>query len=538
MAFMSYVTENWLGLALCAVLSFLPPIMIIYAAHEIRFRRLRLIMDYENAFSPESAMRGKSGAGHIRHEAAIAAPREGDSSADAIIPPSPERMPPSEDIKPNTWDNPTFEFVKSKYISDIRTSEVSWVDPSRTTDAKVTSLLQNPPGFFRLGSNLRLLTSAACFSLLTFFGFAIAAASLDFLQSTAPAPELTRLLVLIGGLGADKAASARFAEQILTVSSLAFLGGYVAAVREFLRRMSLFDLTSYTFLKQAVEIFASSLAVFFLYRAFPNPVDQVQAVNQSAWVVPGSVPFAWIAIAPLFGLFPESATRYLFLRSRTLFNWLKSEDNRFNAVTATVPLDVIDGVDFWTRMRLEQCGIYDVQNLATYNPIMLYIETPYGIYQVFDWTAQAQLCHIVGIEKFLLLREINVRTIFDLERGIRSRDSPDQFDEVFAAILLAPTDTLRATTRIATSRFLIDENGVPKLVEFEAFLEWARKKLGQNDGTTKAIEHMANWIGDDLHVRRLRRLWTEISDSIGDLGKMLPDDKDTPLKVTPPSQPQ
>jgi hypothetical protein len=226
------------------------------------------------------------------------------------------------------------------------------------------------------------------------------------------------------------------------------------------------------------------------------------------------------------------------LRSRTVFNWIKSEDNRFNAVTPTVPLDVIDGVDFWTRIRLEQCGINDVQNLATYNPIMLYIETPYGIYQVFDWTAQAQLCHIVGLEKFLLLREINVRTIFDLERGIRSKDSPDQFDEVFAAILLAPTATLRTMTQIANSKFLINEADGPKLVDCDAFLQWARKKLGQEAGTTKAIEHMANWIGDDLHVRRLRRLWIEISDSLGKLGRMLPDDKDLNRDDPPAAQPQ
>ncbi|MGV3552593.1 hypothetical protein [Rhizobium sp.] len=526
MLFVTYVSENWIGLVLCAVLAFLPPFMIIFSAHEIRFRRLRLIMDYESAFSPENAMKGRSGAGN-RAEGAVDAAAAQTHAEDR----------PSDDIKPQNWDNPTFEFVKSKYISDIRTTEVTWVDSFRTTDAKITSLLQNPPGFFRLVSNIRLLTSAACFGLLTFFGFAIAAASLDFLQGNEPAPEVTRLLVLIGGLGTDKATSARFAEQILTVTSLAFLGGYIAAVREFLRRMSLFDLSSYTFLKQAVEIFASSLTVFFLYRAFPNPVDQIQALTQASWAIPGSVPFTWIALAPLFGLFPESATRYLFLRGGSIFNWIKSEDNRFNAVTSTVPLDVIDGIDFWTRIRLEQCGIFDVQNLATYNPIMLYIETPYGIYQVFDWTAQAQLCHIVGLEKFLLLREINVRTIFDLERGIRSKDSPDQFDEVFAAILLAPTATLRRMTGIANSKYMIDEKGVPKLVDCDAFLTWARTKLSEGTGTTKAIEHMANWIGDDLHVRRMRRLWTEISESLGDKGKMLPDDKDMPAPRTNPILP-
>lgn len=92
-------------------------------------------------------------------------------------------------------------------------------------------------------------------------------------------------------------------------------------------------------------------------------------------------------------------------------------------------------------------------------------------------------------------------------------------------------------SKIAASKFLIADDGVPTLVEFEPFLQWARKKIGQNGQTSKAMEHMANWIGDDLHVRRLRRLWTEISDSIGDLGKMLPDDIATTQKA-PPEPPQ
>ena len=91
-------------------------------------------------------------------------------------------------------------------------------------------------------------------------------------------------------------------------------------------------------------------------------------------------------------------------------------------------------------------------------------------------------------------------------------------------------------TKIAASRFLINEDDGPKLVDFEAFLQWARKQIAQGKGTTKAIEHMANWIGDDLHVRRLRRLWIEISDSLGKLGRMLPDDKD--LNPEAPATPQ
>lgn len=491
---LSYLYENSHAIVLAALLGFLPPLMIIYAAHEIRFRRLRLILDYELSFAEPHARIVKAAGG---------GPRD---------------------------NNPTFEFVKSKYISDIRDSEVDWPDGSkRTIDEKIQALLQKPPGFFSLRSNLRLLATAACFGVLAFVGFVVATTSATHLVSSKPTPALMDLLIFVGGLGGDAKTSLRFAEQILTVASLAFLGGYIAAAREFLRRMSLFDLSSYTFLKQALEILASMTAVVFLYRAFPNPYEQLRDFGGDTFTVPMSITFAWLAFAPLLGLYPESATRYLFLRAKTGFNWLKSEDNRFNPITRSTPLDVVDGIDFWTRIRLEQCGIFDVQNLATYNPIMLYIETPYGIYQVFDWTAQAQLCHIVGIEKFLLLREINIRTIFDLERAIRSADSPDQFDAIIAAILLAPTETIREASSIAGAKFLIIEGDKSSLEEnFETYALWARKIIGDGASTTRAIEHMVSWITDDLHVRRLRRLWIEISDSLGESALMLPDDKKFP----------
>lgn len=480
----SWIGSDWFAL----LFALLVPWMIIYATHEIRFRRLRLIMDYEVSFAS----------------------------------------------KPGTGNNPSFEFVKSKYISDIKGSEIPKLQPGGTrpftseTDARIFALLSSPPRFFSLSTNWRLLSAAVGFAILTFFGFAVSLSNIRCIAGQSECAATMQNVVFVGGSGLSEAQSAKFAEQILTVASLAFLGGYISAVREFLRRMALFDLSSYTFLKQAAEILASVLAVVFLYRAIPDPLQQVTSMwTEKSWEVSSSVPLIWLAIAPLFGLFPESATRYLFVRARSIFNWIKSEDNRFAEVTRATPLDVIDGIDYWIRIRLEQCGIFDVQNLATYNPIMLYIETPYGIYQVFDWIAQAQLCHIVGLEKFLALREVNVRTIFDLERSIRSRKSPDQYDDVFAAILFAPTCSMKLVSSIAEMKFLIRKNSTPELVDYQQYCVWLRSTIAPNDGTnSQAIEHLLSWVSDDLHVRRLRRLFSEISMSLGPSSLRLPDDKE------------
>jgi hypothetical protein len=215
---------------------------------------------------------------------------------------------------------------------------------------------------------------------------------------------------------------------------------------------------------------------------------------------------------------------------QSLISFIKTTDDRFTEISRVTSLDIIDGIDFETRFRLEECGIFDVQNLATYNPVMLHIETPYGIYQAIDWIAQAQLCHIVGQEKFLMFREVNVRTIFDLERAIDSIHSPVAYDDIYAAILFAPSDNLKKAAAISQFRFLIrDSNNVTRQVNVEEYCAWARdqvqpaSKAGdagapQNNPNlfSEAIEHMMAWISDDLHIRRLRRLWLDISDSLGE----------------------
>jgi hypothetical protein len=94
----------------------------------------------------------------------------------------------------------------------------------------------------------------------------------------------------------------------------------------------------------------------------------------------------------------------------------KSDDMAVFQAFKTTPLEVIDGIDTEIRDRLNDYNIKSVQNLAAANPLMLFVETPYGVYQIIDWVAQAQLCSSVGPKKMVRLWELGVRTIFDLER--------------------------------------------------------------------------------------------------------------------------
>jgi hypothetical protein len=114
-----------------------------------------------------------------------------------------------------------------------------------------------------------------------------------------------------------------------------------------------------------------------------------------------------------------------------------------------------------------------VQNLATANPVLLYVETPYNILEIIDWIAQAQLITAVGPRKTAELRRINVRTIFDLARiGDNAH-----FRRCALQILIEP-EAFRATLDSA-----------------------------DDEEVLSMFNCMFTSIGDDLHVIRLARVW-------------------------------
>lgn len=259
-------------------------------------------------------------------------------------------------------------------------------------------------------------------------------------------------------------------------------------------------------------------------------------------------------------------------------NFLKLTDGRFAGATKSTPLDVIDGIDFFIRFRLMEAGIYEVQNLAVANPILMHVETPYGIYQTIDWVGQAQLCCIVGPERFLILRQFNIRTIFDLERAVLSLKSTSELRRILGGILLMTTETMRLVEKLSGSNFPdMDhpQNAGKNIVDYMKWAAekatqptsyrmrlartpdprpsggyhvWLMSKLGnepyasfdiQTEGETRTfdlyeqtdpdatIKHMVRVIMDDLHVMRLRQIWESIGRTLGGDAATLDDSEDT-----------
>lgn len=456
------------------------PLLFIYARHEMRNRRLLIIRDFLTSF-PQTFASGEEGPTSV---------------------------------------NPSLEFVRSKYVQDLPIALREEIGFDQLPPVQqITAIL----GKIRFGSwsDIRLIIASTGMMIVTYFGtdalltgMQIAAAGIE---TTETSTELRTHLSLIGGL--------------------AFAGAYLAAIRGFMRGLAVFDLSAFTFIRYTVESIVSVVFVMALFRALPDPTFGVTLVEnagqQSAAAAKSTgqeVSRIWLILAPVLGYLPDSATKFALLRLQSLMSWVKMDDDRFSKSTRITPLDALDGIDYATRFRLQECGIYDVQGLATYNPIMLHIESPYGIYQAVDWIAQAQLCHLVGIEKFLVLRELQIRTIFDLERAIDFRksgagetDSPEEFDLLLAGVLVAPTQNLRDVCKYGgTSLLMVDQTTVKTAQTPDDFCRWFREKLGLAPTEVKTrVEHMMGWIADDLHVRRLRRIWQEISDSLGERSQRL-----------------
>jgi hypothetical protein len=567
----------WVTIIAAAGIGLLPCLFALLVRRELRLRRLKSLLEVYRQFEESGSPDGppQAGSDESNEEQSRQAEDNGTQT----------KSPHHDSRDDDNYLNPLIEYVRSKYTADLPT-----LSDSDENDENVSSQAGGPrrvsrvnprkelDGHIKNASKWRSFWNGSIFLGVLLFGFSSSIGFYGFLNSL-----LSNFKTVFPSC-VSLCKDIDSGHQILVVGSIVFVGGYIAAMRLMIQAVTSFDLTGYTFVRQGGEVLFSVLLGMLIYAAFPDPMQSFGKVmltndvvadlalverqkraaaeelfsakcqgNNSLTEQSGNqgdatqqpncerlqeqingtqkktIPWYWFVLAVVFGLVPTSSTRYLLKKAQDVFRWSKTTDERFAEITRVTPLDILDGIDFETRYRLEECGLRDVQNLACANPIMLAVESPFNINELIDWIGQAQLCHIVGVERYMLLREYNVRTIFDLERAIDSKESPDTFDIIYGSILLSPTEAMKSAAEKTGIKFLIHDGSTVKHVGLEEFTSWAYGKIvntsssgedligppsagasNPKSGMSQAVEHMMFWISDDLHVRRLRRLWIDI----------------------------
>jgi hypothetical protein len=242
-----------------------------------------------------------------------------------------------------------------------------------------------------------------------------------------------------------------------------FVGAYLFTLQYLVQRVRSYELSPMSFLVASVSILEGCFVVAIIRHLIPDHLFP-----------------QLIALAFILGYFPTFGV--MLLVERLKITKLKSVDRDAYSQRSLMPTDIIDGIDMLTKFRLVEAGIRDIQNLAAANPVLVYVETPFGLLAILDWIAQAQLILATGTAVACKLRAIGVRTIFDLV--------PFRITAASRKMVL----------RIAQPELADD----PSVVHFDAFY---------------------TMITHDIHVRRLRNFWTMMERlvDVGNVDKSNPD---------------
>ncbi|WP_420387140.1 hypothetical protein [Roseivirga sp.] len=188
-------------------------------------------------------------------------------------------------------------------------------------------------------------------------------------------------------------------KKSLAIVAWAIVGGFMNGAQYIYRRYTTVDLTPSNFFSVGIRmVVAATISLMISY------VLGMDALNQS-----GSNTI--LVIAFLTGMFPERGMRFLLDKTKQLL------PGEHKAEASNLPLEAIEGISYFHRLRLNEVGIDNVQNLAHYNFLLLIIKTPFPMRILLDWVAQAKL-QIEFHEEVGKLHKVGIRSALDLTEAV------------------------------------------------------------------------------------------------------------------------
>lgn len=183
-----------------------------------------------------------------------------------------------------------------------------------------------------------------------------------------------------------------YGSQALVCLAFAFAGALVWAVIYLTRRMSLRDVTAYTYQEISMRLIASAVVALVAYH-FLSATELLSGKHL-------------MLVAFGAGVMPETVLRWLLNKAARYIGTAEQNDQ--------IDLEHIQGISAFTRARLAEVGVYDAQGLVASNPLRLSLHTPYSLPQIVDWYGQALLLLYAQPQGLQALRERGVRTIWEL----------------------------------------------------------------------------------------------------------------------------
>lgn len=228
------------------------------------------------------------------------------------------------------------------------------------------------------------------------------------------------------GISGIDPAKLSYSQLSLVSIGMAILGSYIWSIQYIVRRLINLDLIPGAYYSIGTRIIFATFVAVILHHFIQSLNANIK--DELLDVLP--------VLAFMTGIFPQRVLQYLHEK---VFFFSKGDKKAH-----PLPLEMIEGVNLFNRVRLSEVGIDNAQNLAEANIKELILKTPYNPLLLLDWIAQANL-YIAIKDDIDGLRKAGIRTVFDFLTTGRQNN----FAEI-ATLTNIPSEKLAAIHTIIT----------------------------------------------------------------------------------------
>ncbi len=265
----------------------------------------------------------------------------------------------------------------------------------------------------------------------------------------------------------DQAQITAYQSGALLTFNMAFLGAYLWGIQNIARRYSMNDLIPAAYYNVGVRmIFACILAIVFYHLSKMIPdffggmfVDPSQISKGEEAEKSNTTNMLMPIVAFLIGFFPQRGLKWLTERF-SIFTQQK------NPTVRDMPLEMIEGIAIYDRVRLQELGIDSCYDLANIDYIPFLFKSPYTPRLLINWILQAKLCVYFG-QNVKELREHGIHTVWQLK----------DYDQE-ALKELAKTTALTEDTLVLVSEQIVKDKEIERLIDAQLELSqyWNKKE--------------------------------------------------------------